>query len=150
MQFYFCAFASLRDNNLVISKKIVFLPRCFVIQRRHVKSPASMFLVINFNISFHDWHHRFSSLCYRLSWELFFCSGLIFSLFRGITLPFFPYLPPVPRAGAQGPSPSPDCVRYADLSGVTEISPLRGELLFCNSQKYGAIPKLHAVLQRTA
>ncbi|MBP5400402.1 MAG: hypothetical protein J6Y35_02090, partial [Bacteroidales bacterium] len=28
------------------------------------------------------------------------------SLFRSITLPFFPYLPPVPRAGAREYSPS--------------------------------------------
>ena len=45
--------------------------------------------------------------------------------FRGIALPFFPYLPPVPRAGARGCLASPDCVRCADLSGVTKMMSLR-------------------------
>ena len=38
-----------KSHSTIIQKKVVFLPRCFVIQRRQVKSPASMFLVIDFN-----------------------------------------------------------------------------------------------------
>ena len=47
------------------------------------------------------------------------------------------------RGRTHGPSPTPDCVRFADLSGVIEISPLRGELFFRNLLKNGArIPLL--------
>ena len=50
----------------------------------------------------------------------------------------------VPSARAAGgrtrPRTSPDCGLTA-LSGVNKISPLRGELFFCNFQKYNDGPK---------
>ena len=68
-----------------------------------------------------------------------------FSLFRGITLPFFPYL----AARAAGLAHEAILLPRTALRlyGVTEISPLRGEPIFCDSQKYGAIPKSHAALR---
>ena len=39
------------------------------------------------------------------------------------------------RGRAHGPSPTPDCVRCADLSGVNKISPLRGECKYINNYR---------------
>ena len=137
MQYYFCVFQAFVTDNLVISKNVVFLPRCFVIQRRHVKSPATTILVINFNISFHDWPTDFPHSATG-------CHGSFFFLLGTFVFPQqSPPLSSVPAARAAGwrtrLHSSPDCVRYADLSGVNKMSSLRDELFFRNFQKYGAV-----------
>ena len=54
---------------------------------------------------------------------------------------------PAARAAGERDLPKPQIAALTALSGVTKISPLRGESFFRNFQKYGAVPKSHAALR---
>ena len=77
-------------------------------------------------------------------WYVFSLAGE-FRFSAALPMVFFRIFRPC-RGRAHRPSPTPDCGLTA-LSGVTKISPLRGERFGCNFQKCGAAPKSHAALR---
>jgi hypothetical protein len=66
-------------------------------------------------------------------------------LFRGITHPVLPYLPPVPRSGAR--PRSPQIAAWRPYLGLLSCRPSGTRAENQHSRKYGAVLKSHAALR---